>query len=117
MSDADYAAIVCDSRLPDYQGPQLLAALRTAGDNTPFVLCAPFCRDSVRAMVTRAGNATVIEDEMDARRLIEAVQAICVDASSIAGPSVQLERAQGHESHEHADQPEPNDDLGLRPAL
>src|SRR5690606_41136772 len=64
-----FDVIVANRWLPGMPGPQLLAALRTAGVLTPFVLLAPLCRERIRATVRRAGAAVLVEDAFDATAL------------------------------------------------
>ena len=61
--------LVTDRHLPGMSGPQLLAAARTVGLDTPTILLAPLCGDGVRALAARVGRAVVVEDCYDAHVL------------------------------------------------
>jgi CheY-like chemotaxis protein len=61
--------IICNQSLPSIAGTQVLTMIRTAGDQTPFVLVAPFCRKSIKNNLRKLGNAAVIEDPLDATEL------------------------------------------------
>lgn len=63
--------VVASRWLPGLTGPQVLAILRTAGARIPFVLVAPFCDSSVRALVRKVPYAALIDDPLDAVGLAE----------------------------------------------
>jgi CheY-like chemotaxis protein len=69
MAEHPVDLLVADRHLPGMSGPQLLAATRTAGLQTPVILLAPLCGDGVRALAARAGRAVVVEDSYDAHLL------------------------------------------------
>ena len=71
--------IVASRQLPGMGGVEVLATLRTAGIDTPFLLIAPFCRDRLRSTVRKAGGAAVIEDVYDANAFHTAVHALLRD--------------------------------------
>jgi DNA-binding NarL/FixJ family response regulator len=68
--EGPYHLVVAEARLGGVSGAQALAMSRTAGLSTPFLLIAPFCKDSVRALVARVGVAAVIEDALDANSVL-----------------------------------------------
>jgi len=78
-----YDLIVCSQALPSIAGTQVLTMIRTAGDQTPFVLVAPFCRRSVKNSLAKLGNAAVIEDPLDATELQRVAKQL-VNANNLA---------------------------------
>jgi DNA-binding response OmpR family regulator len=68
--------VVASRALPGLSGAQVLAMLRTADARIPFVLVAPFCDSSIRALVGRLPNAALVEDSLDAVRLAEVAEAL-----------------------------------------
>jgi DNA-binding response OmpR family regulator len=71
-----FEVVVASCALPVVHGEQVLAMLRTVGDRTPFILIAPFCRESVRALVGKLGRAAVVEDPLDGVELLRVVTAL-----------------------------------------
>ena len=65
-----YDLIVCSQALPIITGAQVLTMIRTAGDETPFVLVAPFCRNSIRASLAKLGNAALLDDALAGDELL-----------------------------------------------
>lgn len=63
--------VVASKSLPGLNGAQVLAMLRTADAQVPFVLVAPFCDGGVRSLVGKLRNAALVEDSLDAVRLAE----------------------------------------------
>ena len=78
-----YDVIVCGQSLASITGVQVLTMIRTAEDQTPFLLVAPFCRKSVRASVRKLGNAAVIEDPLEATELTRVAKEL-VNACNLA---------------------------------
>ena len=78
-----YDVIVCGQSLSSITGLQVLTMIRTAGDQTPFVLVAPFCRKSVRNSLRKLGNAAVIEDPLEATELVRVAKEL-VNACNLA---------------------------------
>lgn len=76
LVDGDYDLVVADQRLRGVSGVDALTMLRQARRDTPFLLLAPACRDSVRAAATRAGNAFLVEDVLDATAVRDAGRAL-----------------------------------------
>jgi len=84
VADRDpYDVIVCNQSLASITGLQVLTMMRTAGDQTPFLLVAPFCRKSVRASVRKLGNAAIIEDPLEATELTRVAKEL-VNACNLA---------------------------------
>jgi CheY-like chemotaxis protein len=76
LADGDYDLVVVDQRLRGVTGADALRLLRQARRETPFLLLAPACRDSVRAATARAGNAFLVEDALDATAVRDAGRAL-----------------------------------------
>jgi DNA-binding NtrC family response regulator len=68
--------VVASRSLRGFSGSQVLAMLRAASADVPFVLVAPFCDGSVRSLVARLPNAALIEDSLDAVHLAETAAAL-----------------------------------------
>ncbi len=77
--EGPFDLIVANRALPGMTGEQVLAALRTAGDQTPMLAIAPFCRDKVRATFARLGGVAILEDSLDAAALLREVRALLAD--------------------------------------
>jgi CheY-like chemotaxis protein len=76
IADGDYDLVVADQRMPGVSGADALTLLRQARCDTPFLLLAPACRDSVRAAAARAGNAFLVEDVLDGNAVRDAGRAL-----------------------------------------
>src|SRR5690606_12324078 len=74
--DRPYDLVVASKWLPGISGAQILAILRTAGARVPFVLVAPFCDGSVRALVDKLPDAVLVDDPLDAVQLADAAAAL-----------------------------------------
>lgn len=72
--------VVASRSLPGLSGAQVLAMLRTADSQVPFVLVAPFCDGGVRSLVARLRNAVLVEDSLDGVGLAETAEALLVKA-------------------------------------
>lgn len=68
--------VVASKALRGVSGVQALAMLRAADSQVPFVLVAPFCDGSLRALVAKLANAALIEDSLDTVRLAETAEAL-----------------------------------------
>ncbi len=68
--------VVASRSLPGLSGAQVLAMLRTADAQVPFVLVAPFCDGGTRSLIEKLPNAALVEDSLDAVRLAEAAEAL-----------------------------------------
>jgi CheY-like chemotaxis protein len=82
--------IVANARLRGPGGAQALAIARTAGAEIPFVLVAPFCKDSVRALVRRMSHAALVEDALDANAVLRACRQVLGRADSAAEAAAEL---------------------------
>jgi DNA-binding NarL/FixJ family response regulator len=69
LAERPFELVVAGCGLPDVPGVSLLAMVRTAGLNTPFLLIAPFCHASVRGAVARLGAAEIVDDWTDTSAL------------------------------------------------
>ena len=78
-----YDVIICCQALASITGAQVLTMIRTAGDQTPFVLVAPFCRKSIRASLRKLGNAAIHEDPLEATELVRIAKEL-VNATNLA---------------------------------
>jgi DNA-binding response OmpR family regulator len=83
--------VVASRTLPGIGGAQVLAMLRTADAQVPFVLVAPFCDSSVRALVARLPDAALVEDSLDGVRLAEAAEAL-LTSNPLREPSAEKVR-------------------------
>jgi CheY-like chemotaxis protein len=85
--------VVANRSLSGLGGAQVLAMLRTAEARVPFVLVAPFCDGSVRALVARLPNAALVEDSLDAVRLAETAEALLTSSPSREPSAEKVRRA------------------------
>ena len=74
-----FALVVAQRSLPILSGDQVFASVRTAGDQTPWILIAPFCPDGVRSRLARLGNVGLLEDPLDASELIRLSRLLLAD--------------------------------------
>ena len=79
--------VVANRVLPMISGEQVLTMMRTAGDHTPFILIAPFCRESVRALVHNLGCAALVDDPLDGAELLHVAKTF-VDESIRLSPKM-----------------------------
>lgn len=68
--------IVANRVLPMLSGEQVLTMMHTAGDHTAFMLIAPFCRGSVRALVRKLGHAALVDDPLDGAELLRVAKTL-----------------------------------------
>jgi CheY-like chemotaxis protein len=80
--------IIASARLRGPGGAQALAIARTAGADTPFVLVAPFSKDSIRALVRRMARAALVEDALDANALLRACRQVLAPPAPMNCPPV-----------------------------
>jgi len=65
--DGPFDLVVCQASLPQITGAQVLAMVRTAGLATPFVMLDYLPSSRLRALVARAGDATLVDTPLDSR--------------------------------------------------
>ncbi len=68
--------VVANRVLPILSGEQVLTMMRTAGDETPYILIAPFCRESVRALVRKLGRAALVDDPLDGAEVLRVAKTL-----------------------------------------
>lgn len=71
--------VVAHRELPMINADQVLASVRTAGDHTPWLVLAPFCRDSIRSRLIRLGGIALLDDPLDARALLQLSRSLLAD--------------------------------------
>ncbi len=76
--------IVCNRSLTSITGDHVLTMMRTAGDITPFLLIAPFCRRSVRSLISKLGNASVLDDPLDGAELLRMAKSLIAECHMAA---------------------------------
>jgi DNA-binding NtrC family response regulator len=85
--------VVASRSLPGLSGAQVLAMLRTADAQVPFVLVAPFCDGGTRSLIARLPNAALVEDSLDAVRLAEAAEALITSSHPREASTEKVRRA------------------------
>ncbi len=75
--------VIANRTLPAISGEQVLTMMRTAGDRSPFMLIAPFCRRSVRALVDKLGRATLVDDPLGGAELLRAARNLINECSQL----------------------------------
>ena len=85
--------VVASKTLPGLGGAQVLAMLRTADALVPFVLVAPFCDTSTRALVDKLPNAALVEDSLDAVHLVEVAEGLLRSSPARPASQEQVRRA------------------------
>ncbi len=76
--------IICSRALPSIAGEQVLTMIRTAGDQTPFLLIAPFCRKSIRALIDKLPNTAIIDDPLDGAEILRLSKALIAECTLAA---------------------------------
>jgi FixJ family two-component response regulator len=70
------SCVIADVQMPGTSGLDLLAHLRTLGNNTPFILITAFPSESVRARASQVGAICLLAKPFSGPALID-----CVDAA------------------------------------
>lgn len=68
--------VVASKSLSGLNGDRLLAKLRAADVQVPFVLVAPFSDSGLRALISKVPSAALVEDPLDSVRLAEAAETL-----------------------------------------
>ena len=100
--DRPYDLVVASKWLPAISGAQILAILRTAEARVPFVLVAPFCDRSIRALVDRLPDAALVDDPLDAVQLADAATALLSACPAERRSERQLRAARVLRAHQRA---------------
>ena len=93
VEDRPCDLVIASRSLPGLSGAQVLAMLRTADAQVPFVLVAPFCDGATRSLIARLPNAALVEDSLDAVRLAEAAEALITSSPPREGSPEKVRRA------------------------
>lgn len=74
--------VVVSKWLPGVSGAQILALLRRAGAELPFVLVAPFCNGALRALVDSSPFVALVEDPLDGVEMARAAETVLAAAEA-----------------------------------
>jgi FixJ family two-component response regulator len=72
----DSSCIVADVQMPGMSGLDLLVAVRSCGNQTPFIFITAFSDPSVRIRAQKAGAAGFLEKPFASSVLIQCIEAV-----------------------------------------
>jgi|GEM_PF-6865336 len=79
-----YDLVVSHAMLPEISGGQVLAMVRTANLNTPFIVLSYVPSAALTRMVNRVGHADLVDDPLDAAAVRAAARQLVASNGSCA---------------------------------